>query len=76
MPAVDPGLRLAEASGDFKFAAAVAQFGLLLSDSPIKGSARYDLVRTLAEQGLGEDRLGERAEFISLVARAELIVSN
>ena len=44
----------AAASADFKFAAAVAGFGLLLQDSPFKGSTSYDDVVVWAEAGLAE----------------------
>ena len=34
----------AETSDDYKFAAAVASFGMLLRDSEFKGSANFDTV--------------------------------
>ncbi|MEX2214691.1 MAG: von Willebrand factor type A domain-containing protein [Phycisphaeraceae bacterium] len=74
--AIDQNLRLADATGDFKFAAAVAQFGLLLMDSPAKGDAGYSSVRALAEQALGDDPRGQRADFLRIVAQAEKIVLN
>ncbi len=69
-PAIDPGLRLADASTDFRFAAAVAQFGLVLLDSPTKGEATLKSVRDLAEQALGADATGDRARFIRLLEQA------
>lgn len=52
------------------FAAAVAQFGMLLRDSPFRGDATWaDAVR-LARSHRGEDREGYRAEFIRLVGLA------
>lgn len=69
--ALDPGLRLETASDDFKFAAAVAEFGLLLIDSPNKGSAKFDHIKTLAQLSLNGDRATERAAFVSLVEKAE-----
>ncbi len=56
--------------GDFAFAAAVAEFGMLLRDSEFKGDASWANVRELARRGMGEDVDGLRAEFLSLVARA------
>ncbi len=55
------------ASADFRFALAVAEFGLLLRDSEYKGSATYDNAVELASSSLGKDEDGRRAEFLSLV---------
>jgi anti-sigma factor RsiW len=70
-PLTDRGATFAEASMDFKFAAAVAAFGLILRDSPLKGSATLSEVEQWAGQGLGPDAGGYRAEFIGLVHQAE-----
>lgn len=70
-PLVDRGNDFAEASDDFKFAAAVAGLGMLLRDSPHKGSATFAAVAGWAESGLGADAGGYRAEFVDLVRRAE-----
>jgi Ca-activated chloride channel homolog len=59
-----------EASQDFKFAAAVAAFGMVLRDSQHKGSADLLKVQQWAEEGKGEDRHGYRQEFIQLVHQA------
>jgi len=58
---------------DVQFAAAVAQFGLLLRDSDFKGSASYNNVIDLANEGKGKDEEGYRAEFIKLVKSAQLL---
>lgn len=55
---------------DFRFTAAVAEFGMLLRGSPHRGTVDFDTVLTLAERGLGTDPEGYRAEFIDLVRRA------
>jgi Ca-activated chloride channel family protein len=70
-PLTDRGATFAEASTDFKFAAAVAGFGLILRDSPLKGDATLAAVEQWAGQGLGPDVGGYRAEFIGLVHQAE-----
>jgi Ca-activated chloride channel family protein len=62
----DEGTSLAGATRDFKFAAAVASFGMILRDSPHKGGATFDAVLTLAREGLGADPNGYRAEFLEL----------
>ena len=54
------------------FAAAVAQFGMLLRDSPFKGDATWADVVRLARAHRGDDRDGYRAEFARL---AELAAS-
>ncbi|HEV3004179.1 MAG TPA: VWA domain-containing protein [Pirellulales bacterium] len=69
----DGGHSYAEADRDFKFAAAVAAFGLVLRDSEFKGSATLAGVLELAEEGRGADEGGYRAEFIELVKKAREI---
>jgi Ca-activated chloride channel homolog len=70
----DRGTVFADASSDFKFAAAVAGFGMVLRDSPHRGATTLDAVLRWAAGGLSSDAGGYRAEFISLVKRAETIV--
>jgi Ca-activated chloride channel homolog len=66
----DDGEAFADAPADFRFAAAVAAFGMTLRDSPYKGEA--DLAKALAwaRASLGDDTDGLRAEFVGLVERA------
>ncbi|MGC3967180.1 MAG: VWA domain-containing protein [Pirellulales bacterium] len=59
------------ASNDFKFASAVAGFGMLLRHSKYHGSATFDGVIELAEAGLGRDVGGYRKEFVELVRKAK-----
>ena len=59
-----------EPSNDFKFAAAVAGFGLVLRESPHRGEASYDLLLTLSEAGQRSEILGERSKFIELLQQA------
>lgn len=60
-------------SDNFRFAAAVASFGMLLRDSEFKGNATYDQVLELAQSALGNDAEGYRAEFIKLVRSRTLL---
>lgn len=60
----------AAASQDFKFAAAVAAFGMLLRDSVHKGNTTYAAVQELAEESRGTDVAGYRKELIELVGIA------
>ena len=66
----DGGQSFATATPDFKFAAAVASFGMLLRDSTHKGEANYDSVLEIAQEGAVGDQSGYRAEFLAMVQRA------
>ncbi len=75
-PVVDEGVDFARASGDLKFAAAVAGFGMLLRDSKYKGTITFDGVLEIAGQMSGEgDEAGYRKEFSGLVRKAREIKS-
>jgi Ca-activated chloride channel family protein len=63
-----------ELSGNVGFAAAVAEFGMLLRQSPHKGSATHAGAAALARRFRGPDPDGYRAEFIRLVELAEALV--
>jgi len=63
--------RAGESSADFTFAASVAAFGMLLRDSPYKGSANFEMVQTLAESSIGTDTYGYRRNFILLIRAAK-----
>lgn len=65
---------LSEASADSRWAAAVAAFGMVLRDSPDKGSASLDLASRLAQGALGPDPAGLRAEFLRLLGTAEGLI--
>jgi Ca-activated chloride channel family protein len=58
-------------SSMFRFSAAVAEFGMLLRNSPHKGAATLEQVRRLAESARAEDTHGERAQFIDMVQASE-----
>ncbi|HEY0172305.1 MAG TPA: VWA domain-containing protein [Pyrinomonadaceae bacterium] len=59
------------ASENFKFAAAVAEFGMLLRDSRYKGQSSFDGAAELARASTGADLRGHRAEFVRLVQTAK-----
>ena len=73
-PLRDSGLAFAQASQDFKFAAAVAAWGMVLRDSPHKGAATLADVLAWGRAGLGSDAGGYRNEFLGLVERAQQLV--
>ncbi len=58
-------------STDFRFATAVAAFGMVLRGSQHIGALTLDDVEALAAGALGDDPEGERSEFVALVKRAK-----
>ena len=70
---VDDGKQFANASADFKFAAAVAEFGMLLRDSELKGSGTLGAVLQWAQEGKSADPNGYRAGFLELVRKAQVL---
>ena len=73
-PLMDSGVRFEDASPDFKFAAAVAGFGMALRDSPHKGQLTLANVTEWGRAGIGSDAGGYRSEFLSLVGEAESLL--
>jgi len=67
---VDKGQAFADASADLKFASAVAGFGMLLRDSPYKGTLTYGGVLEIATPMLADDPSGYRREFAAAVEQA------
>jgi Ca-activated chloride channel family protein len=65
----DEGKSFENASPDFRFAAAVAAFGMRLRNSPyLKGMNYHDILQ-IAEEARGRDGQGDQADFAELVAR-------
>ena len=62
---------LTETSTDFRFAAAVAEFALLLRDSPHKGTASIGNVIAQARGGVGPDFHGHRRGFVQMAESTE-----
>jgi Ca-activated chloride channel family protein len=63
----------AAASEDFRFAAAVAEFAMLLRGSQYRGSSSYADVLATAAESLGRDANGYRSEFVGLVVLARTL---
>ncbi len=74
-PAVDSGTDFGRASDDLKFAAAVAGFGMLLRDSPYKGTLTYAGLKEIAPPATDKDPSGYRKEFLDLVDKAKSLTS-
>jgi Ca-activated chloride channel homolog len=56
-----------EASDNLRFAAAVAEFGMILRESEYKGSSSLESAVKLAKSAKGEDEDGYRGELIRLI---------
>jgi hypothetical protein len=69
----DAGFDFAAAPTDLKFAAAVAEFGMILRESEYKGNGSLQQVLEWAQQGKGADVNGRRADFIELVRKAQAL---
>jgi Ca-activated chloride channel family protein len=67
---------VSDMDGDFAFAAAVAEFGMLLRESDHRGGSSWEDVLRLASRGRGEDAYGIRGEFIRLVHAAQGMVGD
>ncbi|MFK7962322.1 MAG: von Willebrand factor type A domain-containing protein [Phycisphaerales bacterium] len=73
-PAMAVALPVAETSPDFRHAASVAGFGMLLRSSRHAGAADWGMVLEMARQAAAErDPSGDRAKFVGLVEAAQRI---
>ncbi|MBM3767243.1 MAG: DUF3520 domain-containing protein [Acidobacteria bacterium] len=68
---IDSGARFESAPADMRFAAAVAEYGMLLRGSKFAARASYSHTIETALQSIGEDAGGHRAEFLQLARIAE-----
>ncbi len=64
---------LMQTSDDFRFAAAVAEFGMVLKHSKFQDGLNFEKILPLAKQARGADTEGYRAEFIRLVETSQLL---
>jgi Ca-activated chloride channel family protein len=69
----DPGAAFGSASADSRFAAAVAEFGMVLRESPHRGVATYDSVIALAEDAGAAAGDEHRREFVELARKAKAL---
>ena len=60
---------LARASDDFRFAASVAGFGMLLRNSEYSGDANLQTLLKMASESVGDDQSGYRIEFVDLIRK-------
>ncbi|MBL4752496.1 MAG: DUF3520 domain-containing protein, partial [Flavobacteriales bacterium] len=73
IPVIDKNSSLSRSSDDFRMAAAVAGFGMLLRHSQHKGNLQYEDVLALAKGAMASDDNGYRAEMVGLVKTAALL---
>ena len=73
---MDNHTAVANTSDNFRFSAAVAEFGLLLRKSDYKQQSSYSQVVSMAKGARGMDDNGYRAEFIRLVQSATSLAKN
>ena len=67
-------VRQFEASSEnFRFAAAVAEFGMVLRNSEYKFQASFEHLLSFAQNARGSDEEGYRGEFIKLVKTAQVL---
>ena len=67
----DYSAEIDDASDNLRFAAAVAEFGMILRDSEFKGSATLESAAILASSAKGNDEEGYRSEMIRLINTAK-----
>jgi len=72
-PLIDTHHSIEKTSDNFRWAASVASFGMLLRQSEFLNGFSEDGVLRLAQSAKGEDKDGYRAEFISLVKADRLV---
>jgi Ca-activated chloride channel family protein len=73
--AYDAGGSWMQASSELRFAAAVASFGMILRDSPQRGTATLALVNQLAQSASAFDPNGHRAAFLAMVAKTQPLLA-
>ncbi len=76
LPLANHVLAFDEADDDFRFAAAVASFGMLLRNSPYKAGSTYGQVIDIASSARGKDDDGYRVEFVNMVRIAAELAPN
>ena len=70
---IDRSISFMQTSDNFRFSAAVAEFGMYLRNSEFRGNSTIGSVLELAQNSRGNDEEGYRGEFIRLVKSAEVL---
>lgn len=72
-PVKDEDVAIERTSDNFRFAASVAEFGMLLRNSEFRANASFDNVIRAGKKARGHDEEGYRSEFIRLVESADML---
>ena len=75
-PVMDSAIPFNKTSDNFRFSAAVAEFGMLLRQSEYKQQASYDSAINTAQKAIGNDKEGYRSEFLKLAKSAKLLAKD
>jgi Ca-activated chloride channel family protein len=72
-PVIDNSIAFHQTSNNFRFSAAVAEFGLLLKKSDFMQNSNFDHIIATATAAKGTDTEGYRSEFVRLAKSAQLL---
>jgi Ca-activated chloride channel family protein len=72
----DQPVSFEKTSDDFRFATAVAEFGMLLRESQYKQNATFNQAIGIAKTAKGKDQEGYRSEFVRLAESARLLAKS
>ncbi len=72
-PVMDSNKPIGNASENFRFAASIAQFGMILRNSEFKNNSSFDGAAKLAASAVGVDKEGYRKEFLEMIAKAKMM---
>jgi Ca-activated chloride channel family protein len=72
---IDQNLDFGHATSDLRFASAIAGFGMLLRNSPYRGSLTYAGLLEIAQPTLADDPSGYHREAVELIRRAAALTA-
>ena len=75
-PVIDNRIPFDKTTNNFRFSAAVAEFGMLLRQSDFRQNSNFDQVIRNAQKAMGNDNEGYRSEFIKLAKSAKLLAKD
>lgn len=75
-PVIDNRIPFDKTTNNFRFSAAVAEFGMLLRQSNFRQNSSFDQVIRNAQNAIGTDNEGYRSEFIKLAKSAKLLAKD
>lgn len=73
---IDRHTEFRNTSDNFRFAAAVAEFAMLLRDSEFRQSSSWEQSWEIARNSMGKDKEGYRSEFLQLIRAAQSIAAS